>query len=194
LSDEQLKSYLRMGVQALVDSSMRTPELKPLYTRTLLQALRQESNRRQSLPKGGAPVVHAPRAGGRAQAAFDAPVPPAEVPKPPRPGRESILGSPHVADAAAGPNPKGGRNAKHVREPPDGAVSTGSATLERVVANPKDFDGSTVVLNGLYRVGTRVSKVSGPDGNTLGWSLPVGRNDGGTICTGETKVQDHDTY
>jgi hypothetical protein len=48
-------------------------------------------------------------------------------------------------------------------------------------------------LDGLYKVGTRLSQVRGPDGNVLGWSLPVGRADGTVIGTGLGKVESHDT-
>ena len=52
LGDEPLKVYLRQGVESLV-ASIRTPELRPIYERTLLHAFRQENNRRQFIPKGG---------------------------------------------------------------------------------------------------------------------------------------------
>jgi hypothetical protein len=80
------------------------------------------------------------------------------------------------------------------REPPDDSTTTGSITLEAVLAAPGAYDGRTITLDGLYKIGTRLSKVSGPGGNVLGWSLPVGRNEGGTICSGEGKVEGRDTY
>ncbi len=50
LGDEPLKAYLRQGVEPLV-ASIETPELRPIYERTLLRAFRQESNRRQMIPR-----------------------------------------------------------------------------------------------------------------------------------------------
>ena len=50
LSDEALKDYLRNGVDTLL-AAIETPELRPTYERTILQALRQENNRRQMIPR-----------------------------------------------------------------------------------------------------------------------------------------------
>jgi GYF domain 2 len=51
LGDAPLKNYLQNGVDLLV-AALETPELRPIYERTLLRAFRQESNRRQMVPRG----------------------------------------------------------------------------------------------------------------------------------------------
>ncbi len=63
-----------------------------------------------------------------------------------------------------------------------------------VLDAPAEFEGKTLCVDGLYKIGTRFSKVKGPDGNPVGWSLPVETNDGVAICNGETKVRGRDTY
>ena len=51
LGDEPLRAYLQQGVEPLV-AAIETVELRPIYERTLLQAFRQENNRRQMIPRG----------------------------------------------------------------------------------------------------------------------------------------------
>jgi tRNA A-37 threonylcarbamoyl transferase component Bud32 len=190
LGDEQLNLQLQRGVQALVEASVRTLELRPLYTRTLLQAFRQESHRRQLLSKEGAPLVHAPKAAGRAQSRVDAPTQPAGGPKPAPPKRASLL-------ASVGPTtiaPERAHAPERSRQPSEESAPLRSIRLDAVLAAPKEYAGRTIILDDLYKIGTRLSKVKGPDGNALGWSLPVGRGDDRLICTGESTVEGRDAY
>ena len=50
------------------------------------------------------------------------------------------------------------------------------------------------MIDGLYKVGTRLTNLKGPDGRPVGWAIPVARNDGGLICTGEAKAVGRDVY
>ena len=62
------------------------------------------------------------------------------------------------------------------------------ADLDDVLAKPGEFAGKEVVLNGLFKIGTKLSEVRGPDRQVLGWSLPVARNDDSTVCSMDGKV------
>jgi hypothetical protein len=50
-ADNQLKTYLQQGAEQIV-ATIETPELRPIYERTLRRAFRQESNRRQMIRRG----------------------------------------------------------------------------------------------------------------------------------------------
>jgi hypothetical protein len=190
LNDEQFRIYVQAGVESLVESSLRTPSLRPLYTRTLLQAFRKESARRQALPKGGEALAQATRVVAPVPRAVEAADPPEDDPKPLPPQTSSLLGSDDDGTDAPGrvENPK--RN----RAIPDGVSPDGSITLDAVLARPSTFEGKTLVLDGLYKIGTRLSKVDDPDGNALGWSLPVGSSDVGVIYPDHAKVDGRDIY
>ena len=187
LNNEELRGYLRTGVGPLVASAVQTAELRPLYSQTLLQAFRQEGNRRQ-LPQleKGAPVVKAPSPGRRKNAGAP----------------DSNLATKRSKSAPVGPNSRFGSAATSKQAPApdrspmptDGSVSSSSVTLDALLDAPGKFEGKTLRVNGLYKIGTRFSQVKGPDGNPVGWSIPVDTNDGVTICSGETKVRGRDTY
>jgi hypothetical protein len=49
-------------------------------------------------------------------------------------------------------------------------------------------------LNGIFKIGTRLSEAKDADGMIVGWSLAVARNDGTIVCHGDGKVADHDLY
>ena len=189
LKDEQLKTYAQLGVESLVKSSLRTPELRPFYRRTLLQAFLRERDRRQPLLNGDA-LVQAHRPVAPAQPAVEAADPPEDDAKPPPPQTSSLLGSDDDGTDA----PARIEDAKLKRALPDGVSPSGSTTLDAVLAKPTAFVGRTLVLDGLYKIGTRLSKVDDPDGNPLGWSLPVGSSDSRVIGSGDTKVEGKDAY
>ena len=175
LSDEQLKSYLRMAGGSLGASDVQTPELRALHQRTLLQALRQESLRRQSSPGRAALPVQARQSSDQA--------------KPPEPSPP-----PTVVTLSSSDRSRRAMEPVSARVPPPGSSSTAATTLEAILDAPGRFEEKAVIVNGLYKIGTRLSEVKSPDGNRLGWSLPVATSDGNTICTGVTKVTGRDTY
>ena len=75
-----------------------------------------------------------------------------------------------------------------------GPALPGDGALDNILAAPAKFTGQPKVVDGFYKVGTRLSEIKGPDGRPVGWSLPVSRDDGGTICSGEAKVVGRDVY
>ncbi len=192
LDDEALKAYLRQGVQPLVDA-IETPELRPTYERTLLQAFRQESNRRQMIPRDA--IAQNPNMVSADPIANDDKPEPeraavAEPQEPPGQPKLSVLGP-------AGPvrrGPVGNRDLKIAD--PRLARRPGSipADLDDVLARPVEFAGGLMVLNGLFKIGTKLSEVKGPDGQILGWSLPVAHNDDSIVCSGDGKVGRQKAY
>ena len=178
LGDEPLKVYLRQGVESLV-ASMQTPELRPIYQRTLLQTFRQENNRRQFIPRGAIAQNPNPMAADQADSnRQDAPkrAPVAEPRDVPDQPRLSVLGPGRPA-----------RNPDHRNDnlkPGQGPVAN-AVDLDDILARPQDFFGSPLTANGLFKIGTKVSEVKGRDKQVLGWSIPVARNDDSTVCTGD---------
>ena len=55
------------------------------------------------------------------------------------------------------------------------------ADLNDILARPQDFFGSELTVNGLFKIGTKISEVKGPEKQAMGWSLPVARNDDSTV-------------
>jgi hypothetical protein len=188
--DGPLKAYLQEGVQTLV-VAIQTPELRPTYERTLLRAFREENNRRQMIPRGAiaknpnpveaVPIAKDPEPDLAAAAELE------ELPAKPR---LSILG-PAGPDARVPRGNPGPPNDGPRRARPPGPIP---ADLDQVLANPGEFAGNTLVLNGLFKIGTKLSEVKGPDGQVLGRSLPVARNDDSTVCTGDGKVEKHNIF
>jgi hypothetical protein len=191
LNDREINGYLTTGVQPLVDRSVQTPELRAFYRGALLQALQQERNRRQFAPK--AAVALAPRTQDDAQ---PAPTPAAVPPIPPdddddadRLGSSSLLGS----DDAVAPGPGKSANRRDDDKLVGRPDQKDMTTIETILDSPKMFEGRILTLDGLYKVGTRLTLLKGPDKSTVGWSLPVGDDDR-LICTGDAKAVGHDRY
>jgi GYF domain 2 len=192
LGDESLKTYLRQGAEPLV-GAIETPELRPIYDRTLLRALRQESNRRQMVPKVAiAQNPNLVEAGPIPQNQDPNPerAPAAEPQDPLDRPRLSIFGPAGPAGRGPGgqPDPKNG-DPRLPRRP--GPIP---ADLDFVLAKLGEFAGNTLVLNGLFKIGTKITEVKGPDGQVLGWSLPVARSDDSSVCSVEGKVGREKVY
>jgi hypothetical protein len=165
LGDEPLEAYLRQGVQPLVDV-IETVELRPIYERTLLLAFRQENNRRRMIPRGG--VVNDLNPVEEDQIAQN---------------------DNHPARGAAAlvPDPRG--------EPAGLALEPRleGADLDAVLNKPDPFLGKPLLLNGLFKVGTKISEVRGRDGQVLGWSLPIARNDDSVVFAADNAIEKRDT-
>jgi GYF domain 2 len=187
LPDEALKTYLQRGVQTLV-VAIETLELRPTYESTLLRAFREENNRRQMIPRDA--IAQNPNVVEEAPNANDPDVAPAKPQDPPARPKLSILGQ--AGPAARGPagNPDPQNDAPRLSRRP-GVIP---ADLEFVLAKPGEFGGNTLVLNGLFKIGTKLSEVRGPDGQVLGRSLPIARNDDSMVCTGESMVEKHGVF
>ena len=187
LGDDTLRDYLGQGVQTLV-AAIETPELRPIYERTLLRAFRRENNRRQMIPRGLA-IAQNPKpveAGQITQIQGAEPErPQAAMPDEPRDRpRLSILGP--AAPVGRGPagNPDPTADVPRLRRRP----GQNPADLDDLLATPGELAGNTLVLNGLFKIGTKIAEVKGPDGSILGSSLPDARNDDSTVCTADGKV------
>jgi hypothetical protein len=176
LSEEQLRTYLRESVARLVASSLQTQELRPLYTETLRQALEREDLERKRNAKNNVLPIQAAQPAGSPNSP---PSQPAALLK----TAETAKGAP-ITKAES---PKGERESRR-------SYSPDLFTLDRVLDEPDDFVGQTLVADGLYKIGTHLYNVKGADGNPVGWSLPVTRDDGGRICSGEAKALGRDTY
>jgi serine/threonine protein kinase len=155
LSDREIQEYLAKGGQPLVNNSVQTPELRPVYARTLLEAFRLESDRRRSAPKADLALARGPR-----PAPLAAPAPESR----PRP----------AGGTAPAPANAPGRKV--------------AATIEAILDSPESFEGRTVTLEPLYKVGTLFAPVRGPDGESIGQSIPVGGEDDRLICRGDGRI------
>jgi GYF domain 2 len=192
LGDDQLRAYLRQGVESLV-ASMSTLELRPFYEQTLLQAFRQENGRRQFVPRIAEPG-NAERGPMHQRAENEGPEqnrPPAKEPtRPQADAHADLIGQ--AGPAARGPLPHQVVNADDDRA--DGRGRPIATNLDDVLDKPALFAARTITFKGLFKIGTRVGEVKGPRDQTLGWSLPVARNDESTVCAGDSKVKNHDVY
>jgi hypothetical protein len=163
LNDEPLKAFLRQGVQPLV-AEMETAELGPTYERTLLRAFRQENNRRQMVPRGA--FAQAAEPVGAGPIGKDEPALLRPPPANPVPDQNGILA--------------------------ERAVGLMAADFGAVAKKPEDFQGKTLLLDGLFKIGTKISEVRTRDGQVLGKSLPVARNDDSALFTADRKVDKGD--
>ncbi len=107
-----------------------------------------------------------------------------------RPGSSSLLGS----DDAVAPGPGGPAKRRDDNKLDGRADRKDLPTIEAILDSPKTFEDMTLTLDGLYKVGTKVTLLKGPDKNTVGWSLPVGGDDDRLICTGDAKAVGRDRY
>ena len=114
----------------------------------------------------------------------------AEPRDPPARPRRSVLGpaGPAARRPERNPDPKND-DVQLPRQP--GPIT---ADIDDVLAKPGEFAGNTLIVNGLFKVGTKITEVKGPDGQVLGWSLPVAHNDDTAVCTGDGKVEKHDVF
>ena len=168
---------------------LETLELRSFYQNTLMIALRQENTRRQMVPRQA--IAQQPEL-GRPD--------PDRGPREQRRGaqpekispRGSLLGPGRPAVLVPDPGDLGG--ADQAGGPDEHAVAAGSVEIDRVLMAPADYRGKTLSINGVFKVGTRISEVRDSKGRVVGFSIPVSRNDGRTICTADGKVEGHDLY
>ena len=166
LSDQELDGYLDRGVQPLVDSSVQSTDLRPVYAETLLQAFRQEKQRRESASKEGTAVALGPGPG----------TPPAtEVPPQPEAEADRLPLKPQEPDPEPAPPP-----AKLARP-------SGPTTIEMILDAPRDYEGRTIALDEAFRIGTVLSPVIGADGQAIGNSIPIATFDDRTLCKFDVK-------
>ena len=177
LSDQQIDDYLASGGQPLVDDSVQTQELRPVYARTLLQAFRQESSRRRSALNQGVALARGPQSG---------------------PHRSLGTGS----DTSSNPGPDAdrlpanlvGSDDEVAPTPTKAADPNAATTIETVLDASNAFIGKSVTLDRLYKVGTFVTRAMGPDGHAIGWSVPIGGDDDRLISKGDGRVVGRDRY
>ncbi len=189
LNDQEIRSHLRDGAQALSER-LETVELRPHYQKTLMVALRQESARRQMVPR---------EAITEQQRLMDLPdrdaAPPEERKIPPRenkPPRGSLLGPDQQPDTAPDQRPRADLDrAGGPDTPPDSARTV---EIEKVLLAPEDYRGKAIAIQGVFKVGTRFTTARDRQGQPLGLSLPVSRPDGQTICAADLRVEGYDRY
>ena len=164
-------------------------ELRSFYQNTLMMALRQENTRRHMVPRQA--IAQQPEL-GRPD--------PDRGPREQRRGaqpekispRGSLLGPGQPAVLVPDPGDPGG--ADQGGGPDEHAVAAGSVEIDRVLMAPADYREKTLSITGVFKVGTRISEVQDSKGRVVGFSIPVSRNDGRTICTADGKAEGHDLY
>ena len=173
LSREEIEGYLATAGQPLVNRTVRTPELRPVYADTLVRSFRKESDRRQSALNVNASLARGPH-----------PAPPTLPKAPPsRTADEERLPANLIGlddDTPTAPGKPGGQKV--------------APTIEMIADSPRKFQGSTITLEGLYKVGTLFTRVRGADGQSIGWSIPVGGADDRLICKGDGKIVGRGAY
>jgi hypothetical protein len=190
--DELLKQYVSSGVGSLVPDSVQTPEIRQLYAITLSQAMKRELDRRTLLAKNSRSTVKSPPRSGQNPGSGKSQARQADRTKQ-APSRTAAMPKSANASTNRGVARKQSRGRD---EPPPPPVPSEPLTLaiETVLAAPAKYRGTTITTVGLYKIGTHILSVKGDDGKPVGWSLPVARIDGSTICSGEAKPSGHDTY
>jgi hypothetical protein len=189
LEDQELRDHLRDSAQSLA-ARLETPELRPLYRDLLLRALRQESARRQMVPREAIARLPGARFGmDRRDERQRIPERNAEQPPGP-PARRSLL------DAERGPDSRqadlGPRNGPPLRDRASRPAS--AADLNQIIASPAKYRGQGFTLDGLFKIGTRIAEVAEAKGQVVGLSIPVAWNDDRKICSGDRKVEGHELY
>jgi hypothetical protein len=182
LNDQDLRAHLRNGAQALAEN-LRTRELRPFYQNTLMMAFRQENSRRQMVPQDA--IAQRPEL-GREDRHENRPLEPGLPEAGEPPSRKSILEPGRRRPAPEGPAIEGAQG--------DRGVLARWAEIDQVMESPKRYQGRTISLNGLFKIGTRISAVKDSKDQVVGLSIPVARNDGRTICTGDRRVEAHSLY
>src|SRR5262245_21288653 len=95
----------------------------------------------------------------------------------PRPGQGRSLArtdaskAGSIGDADADRRPAAnslGATARTAPAPAKVAERKGPTTLETVLDSPSDFEGRAILVDGLYKVGTLLTPVKGPDGRSIG--------------------------
>ena len=186
MSQQQIKDHLARGAGSLVDTSVQTPELRPLYARTLLEAFRQESDRRRSAPREVRPGPAGPRQHPPGTAAVPAVLPDDDA------DAARLASSSLQGPTTTSPAPGNGLNRKDDAKLPGHPDQKDSITIETILDSPKSFEDRTITLDELYKIGTRLTLLRGQ--GTPSWSLPVGGDDDRLICPGEAKVIGSDGY
>ncbi|MGC8641244.1 MAG: hypothetical protein ACP5XB_15365, partial [Isosphaeraceae bacterium] len=164
-------------------SKLEVQELASTYRSNMLQALQREQARRKAIseeklaeearkPSTESDEPRQERKPRRELAEAAAPAHTRRVPPPPAPEL-----APNSASRARKARP-GGRS--------------GRATIDEVFSAPDQFDGETLLLDGLFRIGTKVERVRYSSGQAVGFSLPLARDDGRTLCTGDGKIVKQD--
>jgi hypothetical protein len=188
LSDQELQDHLRNGARSLAET-LETAELRPYYQSTLMAAFRQENGRRRMVHREAIA-----QSSGSKQA-----IPDQANRAEPRQSdlaenRDAARGSLFEAERKLDRNrrPRGQQD----RRPPRGDASSlaSSVEIDQILADPATFRGQTFILNGLFKIGTRISEVKEPRGQVVGLSIPVARSDDRKIYTEGRKVEGHDLY
>lgn len=178
LGDQEIREHLATGGRLLANQAVRSPELRSTYAQTLLRALSQEMDRRRTAPARGPLMAQMPPAAPRRAPEAVVQAGPPEAPEEADRLPASLLG----VDDEAAPDPA---KARH---------QSSQLTIETILDAPGEFEGRTIALDGLYRVGTLLTKLRGEDRNIIGWSLPIGGDDDRLICKGNGKVAGRDRY
>jgi uncharacterized protein DUF4339 len=104
-------------------------------------------------------------------------------------GAEAALVAKNLHDEAVG-----NRNLKKDAPQLHSRPGQAHADLDDLLAKPGKFAGNEVALNGLFKIGTKLSEVRGPDRQVLGWSLPVAGNDDSIVCSMDGKITRQNAY
>ncbi len=182
LSDQELKENLNQEARPMA-GKVEIPGLASAYRDNMLRALKREKARREAISRDKL-VQESPPAKSRSGH--------------PRQGRPADR---QVAESSLSPRDRRLRPPPRPEPVPSLSSSSrgtvplnerpGKATIDDVLTAPQKYDRKTFVLDGLFRIGTRVDRVRDPSGQALGFSLPFARDDGRTICPGDGRIVTH---
>jgi hypothetical protein len=189
LSDQELRDHLRDGARSLSEN-LETAELRPYYQNTLMLAFRQENARRRMVPREAIAQRPDLRQAIPDQANRAKPREPDLAENGNPAARRSLLEAERALERK--PRPRGQQEQRPARD--DASSPTGPVEIDQILAAPTAFRGQALVLNGLFKIGTRISEVKEPKGQVVGLSIPVARCDDRKICTGDRKVEGHELY
>lgn len=179
LSDQELEENLKQEARPLA-TKVEIQELATAYRDNMLRALRRENSRRQEISHEKLARESRPaslswgkrRPGQPADRHLaEASVPNHDRPIPPAPRPEQ---TPSLGHSANGTVPFENQS--------------GKVTIDDVFSAPEKYDRKMFVLDGVFRIGTRVERVKYQEGQPMGFSLPLARDDGRTLCAGDGKI------
>lgn len=190
LSDQELQENLDREAQPLV-SELETKELSVAYRDNMVRALRREQARRQAKDEkklaGNAGLRDGESEKSRTERRAD---------QEQSQNQDRDQGQDQVL--ASSLDPRDRRVAVPSPPSPSPPVTQpepeGRAAIDEILTSPERFGGRSLVLDGLFRIGTRISQVKDDAGRAAGLSLPVARDDGRTLCAGDGKIPNQDLY
>ncbi|WP_237170789.1 hypothetical protein [Paludisphaera borealis] len=116
----------------------------------------------------------------------------------PATARRAAVAVLHDPNVTAKPLPLGDRPridlAERAHRQADASQHATAASIDAVLDRPEEFLGSRFILEGVFKVGTRILNPKDKNGFKLGSTITIARDDDRTISTLEGKVFGHDLH